>query len=85
MIEPPSACSLGTRAIVDVTELQKMGGDPAETMRLVDYLVQSRLLVVQTRSQAEGAAVEIVHESLITKWPTLRLCPKCLTPRLTQP
>ncbi len=65
--------SENTRAIVDIAELEQIGSDAEEVQRLVALLVQSRLLVVQTRSEAEGAAVEIVHESLITQWPMLRL------------
>ncbi len=38
--------------------------------RLVDLLVQARLLVVQTGSGV--ATVEIVHESLLHSWPTLK-------------
>ncbi len=53
-----------TRAIAELAELRDLGGDVA---RIIDHLVQARLLVVQT----EGT-VEIVHESLITSWPTLR-------------
>jgi len=65
--------SEGTRAIVDVSELRQIGEDPDEITRLVNLLVQSRLLVVQTRMGQDEPAVEIVHESLITQWPTLRL------------
>jgi hypothetical protein len=60
----------GTRAIVDVAELASLAQDPAEVRAVVDQLVHARLLVVQTRE--EGPVVEIVHESLITRWPTLR-------------
>ncbi len=61
-----------TRAVVDLTELRSMGGaDAGEVDRLVDHLTAARLLVGQQRGD-EGAAVEIVHESLITTWPTLR-------------
>ncbi len=45
---------------------------PTEMQRLIDQLVQARLLVVQTGGGATGATVEIVHESLIHSWPTLR-------------
>ena len=45
---------------------------PGESSALVDQLVAARLLVVQTRREGGGATVEIVHESLITSWPTLR-------------
>jgi DNA repair exonuclease SbcCD ATPase subunit len=34
--------------------------------------VAARLLVVQTRGDSGGGTVEIVHESLIERWPTLR-------------
>jgi hypothetical protein len=34
--------------------------------------VQARLLVVQTGGGASGATVEIVHESLLHSWPTLK-------------
>jgi hypothetical protein len=61
-----------TRAIVDVSELRSLSADPAQAQGLIDHLVRARLLVVQTRSEAEGASVEIVHESLIDRWPTLR-------------
>jgi hypothetical protein len=39
---------------------------------VIDQLVAARLLVVQTRTDAGGGSVEIVHESLIDRWPTLR-------------
>ncbi|MBV8760257.1 MAG: protein kinase [Deltaproteobacteria bacterium] len=57
-----------TRAIVETAELAELGSDAT---RIVDVLVRARLLVVQNR---DGGAptVEIVHESLIERWPTLR-------------
>jgi serine/threonine protein kinase len=62
-----------TRAIVDLDELRWLGNDPKAVDALTDHLVQARLLVVQQRGDLDGAtAVEIVHESLITGWPTLR-------------
>jgi hypothetical protein len=45
---------------------------PAEVRKLIDHLVEARLLVVQARSGAESRAVEIVHESLIKSWRTLK-------------
>ncbi len=60
----------GTRAIVDVAELVSLGQEPSELQMLLDQLVAARLLVVQSRE--DGAAVEIVHESLLVRWPTLR-------------
>lgn len=62
----------GTRAVADVDELEQLSSTPGEVRALLDHLVAARLLVVQGRGDQEGAAVEIVHESLITSWPTLR-------------
>ena len=45
---------------------------PGGGRRVIDQLVGARLLVVQTRGDAGGGSVEIVHESLIERWPTLR-------------
>ncbi|HCF56911.1 MAG TPA: AAA family ATPase, partial [Myxococcales bacterium] len=59
-----------TRAIVSAEELRELSRDGAEVQRLLDQLVQARLLTVQTGGG--GATVEIVHESLIHSWPTLR-------------
>lgn len=52
-----------TRAIVDQAELRELGGD---VDRILGLLVTSRLVVVHS------TAVELVHESLIKDWPTLR-------------
>ncbi len=59
-----------TRAIVSMAELHEVTHHAAESQGLVDELVAARLLVVQTG--AGVATVEIVHESLIHAWPTLR-------------
>ncbi|WP_223638715.1 serine/threonine-protein kinase [Corallococcus sp. EGB] len=61
-----------TRAIVSLDELRELTKDTGEMQRLIDHLVQARLLVVQTGGGATGATVEIVHESLLHSWPTLR-------------
>jgi serine/threonine protein kinase len=61
-----------TRAIISTEELHELSRDTAQLQRLTDLLVQARLLVVQTGASAAGATVEIVHESLIHSWPTLR-------------
>ncbi|HEY4059347.1 MAG TPA: AAA family ATPase, partial [Kofleriaceae bacterium] len=60
-----------TRAIVEIADLYGLSSDRDEIQRVLDQLVAARLLVVQTRSDAAGS-VEIVHESLIDRWPTLR-------------
>jgi serine/threonine protein kinase len=62
----------GTRAVVDADELLQLPSEPGEVGRLLDHLSTARLLVVQTRSEIEGPTVELVHESLIAGWPTLR-------------
>ncbi|MBM4779959.1 MAG: protein kinase [Archangiaceae bacterium] len=59
-----------TRAIVSTDELREGQADSRELQAVLDELVQARLLVVQTGGGV--ATVEIVHESLITGWPTLR-------------
>ncbi len=61
-----------TRAIVSMEELRELARDAAELQSVADYLVQARLLVVQTGGEATGATVEIVHESLIHGWPALQ-------------
>ncbi len=61
-----------TRAIVELGDLHQLSPDPTEVARIIDQLVGARLLVVQTRGDAGGGSVEIVHESLIERWPTLR-------------
>jgi len=62
----------GTRAIVGLDELRELSDDPAEVQRLLEILVDGRLLVVQSSGDSSIALYEIVHESLITGWPTLR-------------
>ncbi len=60
-----------TRAIVEIADLETLA-DRTEVSRVLDQLVSARLLVVQTRSDSGGGSVEIVHESLIERWPTLQ-------------
>ncbi len=61
-----------TRAIVPMTELLELSREIGEVQRLVDQMVDARLLVVQTTEGGKGSTVEIVHESLVLNWPTLR-------------
>jgi energy-coupling factor transporter ATP-binding protein EcfA2 len=60
-----------TRAIVELVDLEQLG-DPGEAGRIIELLVAARLLIVQTRGDGSGGTVELVHESLIERWPTLR-------------
>ena len=62
----------GTRAIATTDELCALSPRPGEVQRLIDWLVDARLLVVQSNEDGGGATVEIVHESLIHRWPQLR-------------
>lgn len=59
-----------TRAIVSLDEISELSKDTEELKRLIDQLVRARLLVIQTSGGT--ATVEIVHESLVHSWPTLR-------------
>ncbi|HEY5926179.1 MAG TPA: AAA family ATPase, partial [Kofleriaceae bacterium] len=61
-----------TRAIVPLDELHDLSREMGEVQRLIDQMVDARLLVVQTLEGGKGSTVEIVHESLILNWPTLR-------------
>ncbi|MFT3692858.1 MAG: protein kinase [Kofleriaceae bacterium] len=61
-----------TRAIVELADLYQLSNDRNEVARIIDQLVTARLLVVQTRGDAGGGSAEIVHESLIDRWPTMR-------------
>ncbi len=61
-----------TRAIIELEDLAQLAPDRAEVTRVVDRLVAARLLVVHTRDERGSGGVELVHESLIDRWPTLR-------------
>ena len=64
----------GTRAIVDRQELMSLAQDPAASARIIDHLVRARLVASMTDATAGSSVetVEIVHEALITEWPTLK-------------
>ena len=61
-----------TRAIIEIADLYQLSSSHEEITRVIDLLVAARLLMVQNRGDASGGSVEIVHESLIDRWPTLR-------------
>ncbi|HEY4179112.1 MAG TPA: protein kinase [Kofleriaceae bacterium] len=61
----------GTRDVIDHTELLGLSTDPADVQQIIDKLVGARLIHLHT-DPTQGATVEIVHEVLITEWPTLR-------------
>ncbi len=60
----------GTRAVVDHRELLSLAADRREVERILDQLVRARL--IHMHADPGGTTVEIVHEMLITEWPTLR-------------
>ncbi|WP_437311543.1 serine/threonine-protein kinase [Sorangium sp. So ce388] len=60
-----------TRAIATLRELRELPGDPDELEGVVHVLADARLLAVETGRDDAGSTVEIVHESLIERWPTL--------------
>lgn len=60
-----------TRAIATRHDLSQIGGaDGAHVERVLDKLVDARLLVVES-TRGGGSTVELVHESLIERWPRL--------------
>jgi eukaryotic-like serine/threonine-protein kinase len=59
----------GTRAIIDRSELAQIGQN-SQVTTLVDKLVKARLLSVN--SDGADTRIELVHESLIAHWPTLK-------------
>ncbi|WP_437737507.1 nSTAND1 domain-containing NTPase [Sorangium sp. So ce1335] len=61
-----------TRAVASRGELCELPGDPGEIERVVGLLADGRLLAIETGSDHAGGTVEIVHESLIERWPTLK-------------
>jgi len=61
-----------TRAVREIEELYELVTDRQVLAAVIDDLVQSRLLVMSTGGGGGGATIEIVHESLIEAWVTLR-------------
>jgi hypothetical protein len=57
----------GTRAVVERADLRSLSTDPREVDLILDQLVHARLIHAETDGD-----VELVHEILITEWPTLR-------------
>ena len=65
-----------TRAIATLGELCALPGDSESIEQIVHHLSEARLLAIEegTRDNREqtGVTVELIHESLISSWPTLR-------------
>ncbi len=60
----------GTRAVVDHKELLSLPGEAGAVAQILDQLVRARLIHLHTDPD-QVATVEIVHEMLISEWPTL--------------
>ncbi len=60
-----------TRAITSESDLQDLAADPVDAERVLSRLVEARLLVAEKDENSGGVTVEIVHESLIARWPML--------------
>ncbi|MEZ4399534.1 MAG: serine/threonine-protein kinase [Kofleriaceae bacterium] len=60
-----------TRAVVELADLDALDEQPARVRAVIDQLVAARLVVVHARGEA-GGSVELIHESLIGQWPSLR-------------
>ncbi|GAB4525545.1 MAG: serine/threonine-protein kinase [Haliangiales bacterium] len=72
-----------TRALTSTAELRQLASPPEAAQRVLDHLIQARLVVAHDSGKTTnnhpshreetdcGASVEIVHESLIHSWPTL--------------
>jgi eukaryotic-like serine/threonine-protein kinase len=59
----------GTRAVAERSELEALGA-PGTVAPLLDLMIGGRLLAADTDSA--DARLELIHESLISHWPSLR-------------
>jgi serine/threonine protein kinase len=60
-----------TRALVSMAELRALHSDPATMDDVVQHLAAMRLVVIERGAEGTDRTVELVHESLIDRWPTL--------------
>ena len=60
-----------TRAMATLRELVALGEEPFAVEAVVQRLAAARLLLVDTGAEQGSAKVELVHEALIERWPTL--------------
>ncbi|WP_170319388.1 protein kinase domain-containing protein [Polyangium spumosum] len=60
-----------TRAIVSLSELATLVDDPVAVEALVQHLCGARLLLLEASGDPGAITVELVHESLIDRWPRL--------------
>ena len=62
--------SQGTRTVLSYAELMELLGSSASSRKVVEALVQFRLLVASEGVGGEER-IEIIHEALLTSWPRL--------------
>ncbi|WP_437817131.1 nSTAND1 domain-containing NTPase [Sorangium sp. So ce1078] len=67
LVTPERTC-----AVASLGELFDLPGDPGAIERVVGLLADGRLLAIKRGNDRAGSTVEIVHESLIERWPTLK-------------
>ncbi len=60
----------GTRAVLGRDELMQLLGGRGDAEKALEGLIEARLLVSSENEEGE-AAVEIIHETLLTAWPRL--------------
>jgi serine/threonine protein kinase len=60
-----------TRTLVSTAELRALDRDPDAVDDLIQHLAAMRLVVIESGAEGADHTVELVHESLIDRWPTL--------------
>jgi serine/threonine protein kinase len=60
-----------TRALVSVAEMHALHHDAGTVDDVIQHLAAMRLLVIERGAEGTDQTVELVHESLIDRWPTL--------------
>ena len=60
-----------TRALVVTDEMRALHHDASAVDDIVQHLATMRLLVIERGAEGADYTVELVHESLIDRWPTL--------------
>jgi WD40 repeat protein len=60
-----------TRALVSMTELRALHSAPDVVDDVIQHLTAMRLVVIERGADGADPTVELAHESLIDRWPTL--------------
>ena len=59
-----------TRASVSIEEMRQLSADEDRIERMMHELAGARLILLESGSEQHGMTMELVHESLIERWPT---------------